>query len=98
MTLTCTKCKAAYPNQISLPKVFPDIPGLLERVEPGDILPFGECSCGGFILPQEDEPSAVCNICGDEVRLTDIREHLICHNPNAKSMIWQDIRAVFATE
>lgn len=32
--------------------VYPDIPNLLERMEPGGIVPAGECQrCGSFVYP-----------------------------------------------
>ena len=36
-----------------------------------------------------------CRICGDPVAVDELRDHLVLHNPNARGMEWEAIRATF---
>jgi len=50
--LRCDNCWALFKGTGKLARVFPDIPGLLERIEPGGIVPAGECpDCGALVYP-----------------------------------------------
>ena len=50
--LRCDNCWALFKGTGKLVRVFPDIPGLLERIEPGGIVPAGECpDCGALVYP-----------------------------------------------
>ena len=50
----CDNCRTEWrADQRS--RVFPDIPGLTERVEPGGTVPAGECpACGALVYPVEE--------------------------------------------
>lgn len=51
-SLRCDNCWALFKGDGKLARVFPDIPGLLERIEPGGIVPAGECpDCGALVYP-----------------------------------------------
>ena len=48
--LTCDNCSREYRSAKSLKRVFPDIPDLLARIEPGGQVPAGECpACGALV-------------------------------------------------
>jgi hypothetical protein len=49
-TLTCDNCSRRYRSVKSLKHAFPDIPDLLQRIEPGGEVPAGECpACGALV-------------------------------------------------
>ena len=48
--LRCDNCWALFKGTGKLARVFPDIPRLLSRIEPGGIVPSGECpDCGALV-------------------------------------------------
>lgn len=48
--LRCDNCGRIFTDERELDRVFPDIPGLLERIEPGGTVPAGECpDCGALV-------------------------------------------------
>ena len=48
--LKCDNCGKTYDDEDQLKHVYPDIPGLLLRLEPGGIVPTGECpACGALV-------------------------------------------------
>ena len=48
--LRCDNCWALFKGAGKLATVFPDIPRLLERIEPGGTVPVGECpDCGALV-------------------------------------------------
>ena len=48
--LRCDNCWALFKDEGKLATVFPDIPRLLERIEPGGTVPVGECpDCGALV-------------------------------------------------
>lgn len=50
--LRCDNCWALFKGTGKLARVFPDIPGLLSRIEPGGMVPAGECpDCGALVYP-----------------------------------------------
>ena len=52
MIVTCDNCGQAWSTH-DLQHTFPDIPKLGERIEPGRIVPAGECNdCGALVYPQ----------------------------------------------
>jgi hypothetical protein len=50
----CDNCGKRYEREEQLKYVFPDIPGLAERLDPGGTVPSGECSaCGALVYPKD---------------------------------------------
>ena len=48
--LTCDNCDRRYRSLKPLKHAFPDIPDLLQRIEPGGQVPAGECPvCGALV-------------------------------------------------
>jgi hypothetical protein len=48
----CDNCGCRYPATNKLKHVFPDIPDLLQRLDPGGTVPAGECpACGALVYP-----------------------------------------------
>ena len=50
----CGKCGVYFDNTTKFAHVFPDIPGLVDRCEPGETIPAGECPlnfCKGLVYP-----------------------------------------------
>lgn len=92
--MTCDNCGREFADAGALKRVFPDIPDLLGRIEPGGIVPAGECpECGALVYAET--ASLVCTICGDIVDIDDIRAHLGEHNPNALNLDWEQVRGMF---
>jgi len=53
--LECHNCGARF-HEDDLERVFPNIPDLTERIEPGGTVPAGECAeCGFLVFPMEEE-------------------------------------------
>lgn len=52
----CDNCGKRFSQPKELKYVFPNIPDLLERLDPGGMVPVGECpECGAMVYP-EDKP------------------------------------------
>ena len=52
--LVCDNCGKRYEREEQLRHVFPDIPDLLDRLDPGGTVPAGECpACGALVYPEE---------------------------------------------
>lgn len=52
----CDNCNWTGPDE-ELNVEFPDIPDLMERIEPGGVVPSGECpACECLCYPVEDKP------------------------------------------
>jgi len=52
----CDNCGKRYEQDGQLNHVFPNIPALLERVEPGGTVPAGECpGCGALVYPEDSD-------------------------------------------
>lgn len=51
----CDRCGESYCSERCLGAVFPDIPELLKRIEPGDIVPSGTCPACGALVYREDD-------------------------------------------
>jgi hypothetical protein len=50
--LKCDNCRRIFERENQLRHVFPNIPGLLERMEPGGVVPAGECLyCHALVYP-----------------------------------------------
>ena len=96
MSLKCGKCHRIFGASTELRSAFPAIPELFERIEPGDMVPFGECpSCGSLVWDKDTSSYVACNICGVEVEYECMREHLRLHNRNALDMSYPDVRTMF---
>ena len=55
MKLRCDNCSRTYADESELARVFPDIPDLLARIEPGGTVPHGECpNCGCLVYEEPD--------------------------------------------
>ena len=51
--LCCDNCGKRF-DESCLSHVYPDIPDLLQRIEPGGVVPHGECSeCGAFVYEDD---------------------------------------------
>ena len=49
---TCDNCGRNYEDEKQLRQLFPNISGILERVEPGGVVPIGECPhCCALVYP-----------------------------------------------
>lgn len=49
----CDNCSRRW-DETTLKVRFPDIPGMMERIEPGGTVPAGECpECGALVYPVE---------------------------------------------
>jgi hypothetical protein len=53
----CDNCGAVFDDD-SLPKTLFEVNHLAERLDPGSVVPSGECACGALTYLHE-EPSAV---------------------------------------
>ena len=97
MTMQCENCGHEVHQESELAHVYPDIPGILERLSPGERVPIGECpNCGALVHHSPDRLK--CRICEEIVPEADLREHLRQHNPNTAGMDWEDVRNVFHAE
>ena len=68
MNLRCDNCGGTYADDSELACVYPDIPDLLVRIEPGGTVPHGECPNCGCLVYDEPEPEPEmhrCLVCGD---------------------------------
>lgn len=53
----CDNCGQRYEREGQLKVVWPDIPGLTERLDVGGIVPAGECPACGALVYLEDHPA-----------------------------------------
>lgn len=54
--LRCDNCRKAFAEE-DLEHAFPNIPNLTERIEPGSIVPAGECpECGALVYDMDEMP------------------------------------------
>jgi hypothetical protein len=96
MNLRCDNCGRTYADESELACVYPAIPDLLARIEPGGTVPYGECPNCGCLVYEEPEPEMPrCLVCGDRVDVNGFRDHLESHHPNAAGMDWEDVQAQF---
>jgi len=94
MKVECDNC-GRISDERDLARVFPDIPDMMERIAPGEPVPFGECpDCGALVHAIRE--TFMCRVCGEVVKAEDIREHLIEHKSNAINMDWEDVRNQFS--
>ena len=99
MKLRCDNCGKTYADEEELACVFPDIPDLLLRIEPGGTVPHGECPnchCLVYQEPESPKPGMYrCLVCGDRVAVHRFRDHLESHCPNAAGLDWNVVEAQF---
>jgi DNA-directed RNA polymerase subunit RPC12/RpoP len=64
---------------------------------PDDVANGQACAnCGHtFCEPGTADALYVCRVCQEEVLESNLREHLIAHNPNAKGFEWKDVMDIF---
>ena len=75
----CDNCGNRYEREETLSHVFPDIPDLLQRLDPGGTVPAGECpGCGALVYP-EREPVRVPGIVLEALRHAYDRLNAIPH-------------------
>jgi len=57
MTMKCDNCGKTVHNEAGLGRPLQDLPNLALRLDPGGVVPAGECStCGGFVYPEPERP------------------------------------------
>ena len=62
MKLRCDNCGKTFGNEGELERVFPDIPDLVSRLDPGGIVPSGTCpACGSLVYVTAKTRVAVTN-------------------------------------
>jgi hypothetical protein len=62
--------------------------------------------CGEFVVEGESEAhergcngtALVCRICGDQVSMAELRDHLVEHNPNAEQFDSEEVRDQFTAD
>ena len=59
MIAECDSCTRKYAREDALPCIWPNIPGINERLEPGGIVPLGECLCGALVYPIKEQNEEV---------------------------------------
>lgn len=92
--LKCDNCNKQFLIE-ELKKQWPEIPHLVERLDPGGVVPHGECpDCGALVYEHKEAMMRVmrCRVCADLVPHIDMWEHLIKHNPNAEGMDCEEVR------
>lgn len=52
----CDNCGKQYETEAQMTHVFPCIPGLLDRLDPGGVVPAGDCPECGALVYREDNP------------------------------------------
>ena len=93
--LKCDGCGAAL-EENELKKVWPNIPDLGQRLDPGGVVPHGECpECGALVYKDDTIRIMRCRVCSGSVLDDDMREHLLGHNPNTLGMDYEEIRDQF---
>ncbi len=67
--LICDNCGRQYQDEHELVHVFPNIPGLVERLDAGGTVPAGECvECGMLVYPVDHPPRLLILLEGGLVR------------------------------
>lgn len=77
-TFECQDCGRRY-FEGEMPREFPDVKDLAERVAPGELVPAGECECGALvheILGEFTSSGVVKFVIGDE--------HVLCSNDRGR--------------
>jgi len=65
----CDNCGQRYDHEDQLKHVFPDIPDLAQRLEPGGVVPAGECpACGALAYPERPQVRVAILLEGGLVR------------------------------
>ena len=94
--LTCASCQRPV-QESELKHLWPNIPKILERLDPGGTVPHGECPhCGALIYEKKDTVRVMrCRVCREIGIYPEMRDHLHLHNPNADNLDVEEIREQF---
>ena len=85
MKLRCDNCGRAFSAENELDHVFPDIPDLVSRLDPGGTVPSGQCPrCGALIYlavarsaPTRRNERVVITVRGGVAEVTQCPEHVV---------------------
>jgi predicted RNA-binding Zn-ribbon protein involved in translation (DUF1610 family) len=93
MKFICPNCGRILHSENELAHPFPDIPDLLERISPGETVPYGECpNCGALV---HADAEFQCKVCEVSVEESQLRAHLETHHPNASNLSAEEVRNQF---
>lgn len=87
----CDNCSARYKREDQLKHVFPDIPDLLQRLDPGGTVPAGECpACGALVYPESSTIRLLVLLDGGLV------QNVLADKPGVEvAVLNQDIEGMF---
>lgn len=85
--LICDNCNMRFEREDQLRCVWPDIPGLAERLDVGGIVPAGECPECGALVYLEDQPVRVLVLLDGGI----VRDVLVDKPGVAVAVLHQDI-------
>ena len=65
MNIVCDNCGRVFADAAECQRVFPDIPDLLVRIEPGGTVPCAEClDCGALVYMEQESDKVVVTVRG----------------------------------
>jgi len=80
--LICDNCGRRFEDDTKLRHIFPDIPDLLTRLDPGGTVPAGECpDCGALVYPEADPVRVLILLDGGLV------QHVLADKPGADVVV-----------
>jgi len=96
MKIKCGNCQNIMQSEEELEHTIPEIPGLLDRISPGEPVPIGECpECGALVHAEDEQPGLRCTVCNEPVNESELREHRALHYPGAEQLSWEEVRDQF---